>query len=192
MGKSGMEFESGIERALIRDIRHHRAWFAGFGVLFLVLGVTAVAFPWLAAVSLDLFIGTLVLVAGVAQILHCIAAPRWRGTGLSIGLASLAIIAGLLMLFFPVAGVVTLTMFLAFFFLLSGMIKTVFAVQLRPAIGWSWIFTSGIVSLLLGLFILISLNEAFPWVLGLLLGIDFIATGVWMFALAAGAKEVKE
>lgn len=192
MKQSASELEVRVHDTLIRDIKHHRAWFTALGITFLLLGMAAIVFPWVATLSIDLAVGALMLVAGIAQLLHSFSVPRWRGTVLSICLSGFAIIAGTLMVFFPLAGIITLTILVMLFFLLSGIFKTIFAFQVRPAIGWGWILVSGLMSVGLGLLILIKFNEALPWVLGVLLGIDFIVTSVWMLALATSAKKIYE
>ncbi|MDX1635748.1 MAG: DUF308 domain-containing protein [Marinobacter sp.] len=180
-------YEIHIEDRLVRDIREHRGWFTGLGLLFLVLGVAAIAFPWVAALSLELAIGALLLIGGIAQMVQTLRGPRWSGYGMSLTLAGVALIAGLLMLVFPVAGVFTLATVVMLFLLIGGTLKTAFALLVRPAVGWGWILTSGLLSLALGLLILAQFTATVPWVLGLLLGVDFIFTGIWMLMLASHA-----
>lgn len=180
-------YEIRVEDRLVHDIRENRGWFFGLGILFLVLGVAAIAFPWTATLSLELAIGALLLIAGIAQLVHTLRGPRWSGYGMSLGLAALALIAGLLMLLFPVAGVITLSTLVMLFLLIAGAVKTAFALRVRPAMGWGWVLTSGLLSLALGLLILMQFATTVPWVLGLLLGIDFLFTGVWLLMLASQA-----
>lgn len=187
---NGLEVQA--QYILTRDLEHHKRWFTGLGIVFLVLGVAAVAFPWLATLSVEMIIGALLLTGGIAQMLQSFSVPRWRGTLPGFVLAGLAIITGLLMLFFPVAGIITLTMLVTLFFLLSGTAKILFAVQIKPAMGWGWTMVSGLMSLGLALFILFKFNEALPWVLGLLVGIDLVITGFWMMALAASFKKMND
>ncbi len=178
-----------VESHLTENIQHHTGWFTGLGIVFLLLGVAAIAFPWIATLSLEIAIGLLFIIAGVAQGVQSFSIPRWRGFLLSVALSALALILGVLMVFFPMAGAVTLTAFVAAFLLVGGVMKTAFAVQVKPAIGWGWFLASGLLSLLLGLLILLQLEETFPWVLGLLLGIDFLFTGIWMLVLATKARQ---
>lgn len=183
-------YEVNVKGNLINDIKHHTRWFTGLGILFLVLGIAAFAFPFVATLSLEIAVGFLFIIAGVAQAVQSFSVPRWGGFLLNLGLAVLALIVGLLMLFYPLAGVMTLTTLVAAFFLVSGTLKTAFAFQMKPAIGWGLALVGGLLSLALGLLILFQLTEAYPWVLGLLLGVDFIFTGIWMIALASKARNL--
>jgi len=183
-------YEVSVKTNLINDIKHHTHWFTGLGIVFLVLGFAAIAFPFVATLSMEILVGVLFVVAGIAQAVQSFSIPRWSGFFFSLGLSALALIAGLMMLFYPLAGVITLTGLVAAFFLLAGALRTAFALQIKPAIGWGLLLTGGLLSLALGLLILLQLPEAYPWILGLLLGIDFIFTGVWMITLASQARRM--
>jgi|26BtaG_2_1085354.scaffolds.fasta_scaffold04098_4 uncharacterized membrane protein HdeD (DUF308 family) len=78
MKQSTSELEVRVHDTLIRDIKHHRAWFTALGVTFLLLGMAAIVFPWVATLSIELTVGVLMLVAGIAQMLHSFSVPRWR------------------------------------------------------------------------------------------------------------------
>jgi uncharacterized membrane protein HdeD (DUF308 family) len=179
-----------MQHSLVSDIRHKSSWFLALGSLFLVLGVLAIVFPWVATLSFELVVGALFLIAGVAQTAHAFSIGRWKGFGMNLALGLLALIAGVLMLFFPVAGAVTLTTMVAVFLLVTGSIKTGFAFNARPAIGWGWILTSGLLSLALGVLILIQVAASMPWILGLLLGVDFLFSGFWILMLAIKSKQL--
>lgn len=183
-------YQMKVDSHLTENITHHTGWFTGLGIVFLLLGVAAIAFPWIATLSLEIAIGLLFIIAGVAQGVQSFSIPRWKGFLLSVALSALALILGILMVLFPLAGTVTLTAFVAAFLLVGGVMKTVFAMQVKPAVGWGWFMAGGLLSLLLGLLILLQLEETFPWVLGLLLGIDFLFTGTWMLALATQARRM--
>lgn len=179
-----------VENSLLNDIKNHRVWFTGLGVIFLILGILAIAFPWVATLSLELAIGGLFVIAGIAIGAQSFFIPRWKGLAMNLGLATLALVTGVLMLFFPLAGVITLTTLVMLYFLLTGATKTWFALRARPATGWGWILTSGLLSLALGLLILFQMAAFLPWILGLLLGIDFIFGGFWMLVLATKARHL--
>lgn len=179
-----------IDNSLLYEIKNHRGWFIGLGIIFLALGVLAIAFPWVATLSLELAIGIIFVIAGIAIGVQSFFIRRWKGLAMNLGLAVLALITGLLMLFFPLAGVFTLTTLVMLYFLLTGATKTWFAVRVRPANGWGWILTSGLLSLALGVLILFQMAAFLPWILGLLLGVDFIFGGFWMLVLAAKARHL--
>lgn len=183
-------YEIEVQNRLTGGIKGNSNWFLGLGVLFLVLGLAAIAFPWIAALSLDIAIGIILIILGITQVFQAFSAPQWRGFGPSLILASLALIVGGFMVFYPPAGAVTLATLVMIYLLLTGVVKIAFAWKARPALGWGWIFTSGLLSLALGLLILFQFTVTVPWVLGLLVGVDLIFSGVWLLALVYTAKHL--
>ena len=58
-------------------IAEHRLWFLVLGVLLIVLGIIAVAFPFMTTIAVKIFLGWLLLIAGIAQIIHAFAVQKW-------------------------------------------------------------------------------------------------------------------
>jgi uncharacterized membrane protein HdeD (DUF308 family) len=53
----------------------------------------------------------------------------------------------------------------------------VFALTIRPLNDWGWVLASGIVGLLLGVYLFASLPVTAAWLLGLLFGIQLLSEG---------------
>jgi uncharacterized membrane protein HdeD (DUF308 family) len=87
-------------------------------------------------------------------------------------------------LIYPLRGVLTLTLVLATFFLAEGAAKIMMAVQLRSTPKWGWLLVSGLLALLLGVLIWVEFPSTAAWVLGVLLGIDLLFSGVVLVMLA--------
>ena len=133
------------------------------------------------------FIGAVILVQGVVQLIHCFKAKAWSAFAWNLLVAVVYIIAGGLVLARPLSAAIVLTLVLAVFFLVEGGIKLGMAFKVKPAPNWKWILFSGIMGLVLGLIILSGWPGDTLWVLGLFLGIDLIFGGWAMIMLAAGA-----
>jgi uncharacterized membrane protein HdeD (DUF308 family) len=128
--------------------------------------------------------GHRLVIAGVAQTIHAFAARSWGGFfwGLLVGLLYLA--AGIVMWLNPIAGVVTLTVFLAAVLVVDGIFRSILAFQIRPRAGWFWLLLGGIVGIVLGLMIWQQLPSSALSVLGLLLGINLVFSGFTFLMLA--------
>lgn len=147
------------------------------GIIFILLGVFALAHPFLVAMSLDLIIGSILLIAGIVQgyrALRSLKDPR--ATTLLIG-AGFALVAGLLLLTYPLTGLLTLTLILTGFFLFDGVAKMVNAMQFRPLRGWGWLFFSGMLSFILAILILTGLPTTAIWILGIYVAIYLLFLG---------------
>ena len=64
----------------VRDeISHHRGWFIFLGLLLMVAGAAAIAFPLLGTLAVAVWTAIAFAIAGVAQTVHAFAARSWGG-----------------------------------------------------------------------------------------------------------------
>jgi uncharacterized membrane protein HdeD (DUF308 family) len=130
--------------------------------------------PVLASVVTAIFIGWVLLVAGVAMAVYAVS----RRSVLRGVEALLTLIAGLYILVFPLSGTVTLTFVLTVWLLASGVVSLSRALQWRGA-PEAWITAlGGILSIVMGFLIAASLPSSASWAIGLLVGIDLIFWGI--------------
>jgi uncharacterized membrane protein HdeD (DUF308 family) len=109
---------TGSDRGSIQAaISENRTWFIILGVLLIVLGVAAIAFPLLTTIAAKIFLGWLFLIGGVVQIIHAFSTRQWSEFFLDLLIGVLYLIAGSWLAFFPLAGILTLTVLLAALFI---------------------------------------------------------------------------
>ncbi len=102
------------------------------GLLGIAVGVLAVTYPGLAAVTIVLWVGWWAIIAGIIQIIVAIEVRKqieneWM---LVLG-AILSVLFGILLLYRPLTGVLTLTWLFGFYALLYGVIMLVLGFRLR-------------------------------------------------------------
>jgi uncharacterized membrane protein HdeD (DUF308 family) len=168
-------------------VRHARSWFIGLGIAFLVLGALAIILPPAASLATALVIGWLLIISGILQGVHAFQHRSWAHSGWAIAGAIIHVIAGVLVVAFPLAGTVVLTLILASFLLVVGGVKIIRALQHRTMPAWGWLLFDGILSVLLGLLIWMGWPSTAVWALGLLVGINLVFSGASMLLIAAGA-----
>jgi uncharacterized membrane protein HdeD (DUF308 family) len=159
-------------------LRKGTTWGVVLGVLIALLGVLAIALPLVATLAVTLLFGWLFIGVGVFQIVYAIQTRQggqfpWK---LIWGLLYLA--AGVLILFNPVQGVLTLTLILGVTIFVQSAIQIVMAFQLRPAAHWGWLLFSGILGIILGILIWSNWPYSAVWVLGLWVGINLLVDGI--------------
>jgi uncharacterized membrane protein HdeD (DUF308 family) len=166
------------------QVVEHRGWFIFLSVLLIVAGAAAIAFPVLSTIAVEIWTAIVFAIAGVAQTIHAFAARSWGGFfwGLLVGFLYLA--AGLVLWRNPIAGVVTLTVFLAAVLVVDGVFRSVLAFQIRPRPGWFWLLLGGLVGIVLGVMIWQHLPSSALSILGLLLGINLVFSGFAFLMLA--------
>lgn len=160
------------------------------GVVMILLGMAALLMPLFSSLIVELLIGWLLAISGAVSV---VGAFSLRRTGLFVwelisGLITLAV--GLLMLFFPLQGMIALTVLVAVVLVLTGAAQIAFAFWARSVSGWGWGWglLSAIISVGLGGYILVALPEASMMILGLFVGVDFVSTGLALVLIARSVR----
>ena len=159
------------------------------GIFFLILGIFAISQPFLMTLSIEFFLGVLLLAVGLAQVVRALAnwgdSQKWAA--LFGGL--LALVAGGLILANPMTGALTLTFLITVFLLLDGITKTVSALQYRPIEGWGWLLFSGVLSLILAGLIYSGWPTTAGWIIGLYVGVYLLFLGSSLITLSVFLKK---
>ena len=160
------------------SVRQASTWSILWGVSLLILGMVAVASPFLAAVAVNVLIAWLITMAGAVHIVLAFHAHRagsviWK---LLVGLAYLFF--GVYLITHAVLAVASLTLVLASLFLIEGLLNVVLFFQMRSMRGSSWVLIDGVITLLLGLMIYMQWPSSSAWAIGTLVGVSLIISGV--------------
>ena len=170
--------------------RHASTWSIVWGVLLVVFGVLAIGSPLLAAVAVSAVIAWLIILAGVVHLIlafhvHRAGSVAWK---LLVGLAYLVF--GSYLLMHPVLGVASLTLLLASLFLIEGILDIFLFFEMRSMRGSAWVLGDGIITLLLGLLIYLRWPSSSGWVIGTLVGVSMIISGVTRVMLSMAVRKV--
>ncbi len=156
------------------------------GIILIVVGVLAIAAPLAAGVSITIVVGTLLIIGGIGECFLAFQAGAF-GRGLLIFIVgALMAAAGFYMVSQPVAGLAAITLFLTAYFIVSGIIEIIAAVQIRPSSGWGWMLFNGIVTLVLGILLWRQFPLSGAWAVGVLFGIKMIFSG-WTLVFIGNA-----
>ena len=173
------------ENQITREIRDNRGWIIALGIVLIVLGVVAVLFPVMASFAVNLIIGAVLAASGIVELVRSVRMSTRKGLWLGVLNGVLALVIGMLLLLFPLPGVLSLALLVSVFFLVGGVLRMMLAWQLKPHDHWGWVMTSGVLALVLGALIVWQWPEAGAWIIGLLVGIDLIFAGWNSLFLAA-------
>jgi uncharacterized membrane protein HdeD (DUF308 family) len=179
-------------RRQIKDaIKTHSKMFMFEGVVLILFGLMAIALPVVSTLTIGLIVGAALLVGGVVQVVSSFKHSRESGFWLSLVVGALAAIVGLLFLFDPSSGALSLTLLLIALFLAEGVTKIVAAIQMRDVLpNWGWTLVSGLISVVLAGILWSGFPITAAWVLGLLVGINMVFFGVTLIVMAASAKKL--
>jgi uncharacterized membrane protein HdeD (DUF308 family) len=168
-------------------IAENRKWFMVLGLALIILGAIAIAFPFITTIAAKIFLGWVFLIGGIVQIFHAFSVQKWSEFLLTLLVGLVYLLAGAWLSFLPLAGILTLTAFLAVMFILQGALEAGMAFRMRPREGWVWMLLAGIVGVAVGVLIIAELPSSATWAIGLLVGINMISSGFAYFFLAMAA-----
>jgi uncharacterized membrane protein HdeD (DUF308 family) len=168
------------------EVAHHWVWYLILGIVLIVAGMAAIAFPQLSTIAVKALLGWVFLFAGGAMIVHAFTVGEWRGFFANLLIGILYVAGGGVLAFVPLAGLLAITLLIAALFIADGVLEIAAAMRIKPHRAWGWVMVSGIVALVAGLLIALQLPSSAGWVLGLLAGIKLIFAGWSFVALSLG------
>jgi uncharacterized membrane protein HdeD (DUF308 family) len=165
-------------------------WSIGLSVLMILAGVLAIASPMAAGIAVDVLVAWLLVFSGCV---HFVFAWYTRSTGgilWEILLGALYIFIGVYVLVHPAVGLASLTLALAIYLLLEAILEFVMGFTLRPLPGSGWLLFDGIITLILAIMIWRTWPSNTGWVIGTLVGISMLFSGVSRLGISLAARSV--
>ena len=184
MAKDTIQTITTPEKLIEHELTHiqkHWGWFLVLGILLIVGGVAAIAFPILSSVGAVIVLGIILIVSGIFTIVGAFWAGKWSAFLLQILIGILYLIAGIVMDDMPLQSMEVLSLFMAAFFIVAGVFRVVVALAERfPK--WGWALLNGVVTLLVGIIILESYPISALWAIGVLVGVELLFNG-WTWVM---------
>jgi uncharacterized membrane protein HdeD (DUF308 family) len=165
-------------------------WAIGVSILLIVLGIVAIALPFVAGLAISAIVGWMLVFGGVT---HLAAAFHVRGAGavlweLLVGLVYL--VGGGYMVFHPLIGVATLTLFLAGVFLAEGVLEIMGFFGIRGQKNSGWMLFDGLVTIFLAGLIWAHWPSSSVWAIGTIVGISLLMSGVKWLMISMASRNV--
>jgi len=171
-------------------VRKSIGWSIGLSVLMIVAGIIAIASPMAAGIAVNLLVAWLLVFSGCV---HLVFAWHTRSAGgflweLLVGI--LYVLIGVYLLMHPLAGLASLTIALAIYLFLEAILEFVLGFILRPHRGSGWLLFDGIVTLLLAVMIWRAWPSSSAWVIGTLVGISMLFSGICRLVFSLVARSI--
>lgn len=179
-----------LQRVFVKSLRDHWLLLLFEGIALIALGTVAVVVPAVTSLAVEIFIGWLFLAIGAVGLTMTIFGRKLPGLPWSLLSAIMAIVTGGLLVWWPLSGVVTLTLLVAAYFIFDGISSIMLALDHRAnsARSWVWLLASALLDLICAGIIITGLPGTATWVIGLLVGIDMVFGGMAMVASAVMAR----
>ena len=183
---AGLMFGTGID-----EVRKHSTWFLVTGIILIIIGFIAIGSTVVMTMVSMLFLGWLLLFAGLFEVIHGFARRQWSGFFINLLGGILYAVAGFIILDNPGLAAITLTLLIAAILIAAGTFRLVigFSTQLRHR---GWLILNAVISIILGIMILDSWPVSGLWVIGLFIGIDMIFDGWTEVMLALSVRNMPE
>ena len=179
MPEAGTPLHPTLGTAMER-LRHRWGWFLALGVLSIVFGILALASVFLATLTTVYIIAIFIIVAGATEITVGVGARTWGRSSLLVLAGLFYIVAGAFALAQPGPAAVILTLALGITLLVAGVVRIVVGTHMAGH-ARTMVILGGSFTALVGVLIVLGWPSNSIVILGALLGVDLLFTGVMWF-----------
>jgi uncharacterized membrane protein HdeD (DUF308 family) len=165
---------------VLEHLRDRWRWFAAFGLLTMFCGFVSLGVAGLATLVSVYMIAAFVILIGAIEITIGVKAHKWSSRIFVVLVGLLYVVAGSFALANPISGALGFTLMLGAALTATGVVRIIFATRLPEGPKW-YVAFAGVVTVLLGVFIIAGWPENSAYVLGIFLGVDMIIYGAsWL------------
>ena len=180
---------SDVFAAEIATVRRSWVWFLLIGILLMVLGATCIVKAQTATTFSILVLGWILVISGVFWLVNSFLTVTVPIFFLFLLNALIRGGIGYLLIRHPNAGAEGVTMVLAVLFIVGGLFRTAGASVIKFP-WWGWTVLSGIVAVVLGVYLLANWPVASTFFVGIVIGVDLLFDGGALVAFAAAIRSL--
>jgi uncharacterized membrane protein HdeD (DUF308 family) len=175
----------------LRVIHSHWKLFLVQGIVMLLLGLLAVALPNVSTLEIEQLVGWLFIVGGLVRTASLIRKHHLPAFWWSLSSGVIAMLLGILLVRYPMRGVITLAIVMTTLFVVEGIAAIFIAFEFRSYLrNWIWTLFGGVVTLLLAVLIWQGWPSTATWVIGLYVGINMVFLGTSLIFTAVAARGI--
>ena len=173
-----------------KEINRAVGWSIVLSVLMIIAGVLAIVVPPAFGLAVTMLLGWLLVFCGAAHLAFAWETRHSGGLWWGLLLGVVYIVAGGYISLQPMAGLTSLTLVLAAYLLMGSILEFILAYQLRPLPGSGWLVLDAIVTLILAIMIAWTWPANTSWVIGTLVGISMLFSGMTRLMLSLTARRM--
>ena len=171
-------------------VRTATTWSLVVSVLMIAAGLLAIAVPQVAGIAITGVVAWLLLFSAV---LHLLLAWRSGTAGGVLWEILIGVVYGgiaFYLLAHPAVGLASLTLAVAGYLFAEGVVEFAAWWQMRSSSGAGWLLLDGIVTLLLAVMIASTWPSSAAWVIGTLVGISMLFSGISRLMLSLAVRRL--
>ena len=169
-------------------IKKASQWLIVWSTVTFVCGILAIILPLTISFGIALIIGCLIFAAGIGHLFFAFDTRSIGGFLWQLLLSALYMIAAMCLLVNPLLSVISLSLFLAIFLLLEGILEFALYFRLRRFRHSVWLLIDGIGTLILGILMISQWPPASPEIIGALIGISLMLSAVSRVVLSLAVR----
>jgi len=137
---------SKLQARMAGAVKTHWKAFLIEGIVLVLLGLAAILVPPFASLAVAILLGWMFIISGAVQLWLTISAKGMPGFGWALLSALFAIVAGIVLLLWPVQGVLSLTVIVGVYFVMEGVATIMYALAHRRELTdrWGFLVAAGI------------------------------------------------
>ncbi len=148
------------------------------GIVTIILGIAVLAAPFVVGESMLLFVGLVVTVAGVLRMIWAFRTESFGSGAWKFLMGVLTLLAGVFILGHPLLASGTLTLILASYLFLDGLVEFIVALTLEGSKGKGWLLAGGVLSIFLACLLFLQVPFSGVIAIGILMGVKLIFIGL--------------
>ena len=160
-------------------VHEEKAWWPlALGLVLVALGASAFYKVWTGADQNQIMIGVLMVIGGVAQGFYAVFGRQWRNFLAEMAPAILYLLGGMIIIADPLTGSFVLTLLLATTLVVGAVYRIALSFREGLMKGWQIAALALGISAALWLWLLWAWPKSGLWVLGTIVGVELIASGI--------------
>jgi uncharacterized membrane protein HdeD (DUF308 family) len=159
-------------------------------IVLIIFGLLAITLPMASSIGVVIVIGWLVIFDGLAQLVHAFQSKGIGHIVWKLLVAGLYLMAGGYLITSPALGAAGLTLVLGIFLFAEGIADIVAYFATRKSGASQWMLLDGIITLVLGFMIWNRWPVSSLWVIGTLVGVSMLMTGITRLMMALAVRKV--
>jgi uncharacterized membrane protein HdeD (DUF308 family) len=153
-------------------------WSMAVAILIVVAGLFAIILPIVGGIAVTLLVGWVLTMVGLLHFFFAFGGRATRTRLWELLLGAVYLVAGISLLIHPLVGLTTLTLLLAVYLTVKGVLEIVQYFQHHPRRGITWLILDGIINLVLAAIIWSQWPFSSVWVIGTLVGFSILFSGI--------------
>ncbi|WP_022686962.1 HdeD family acid-resistance protein [Sphingomonas phyllosphaerae] len=162
-------------------------WIMAYGIVSVLVGIAAFIWPFAATYAATMVIGILLFVSGVFSIAAGLFGQGHEGRLYAVIFGVLTVIVGAIMVFEPVTGALSLTLIMAVWLAVRGVLEVVLGLRMRRRRGLMIVL--GVLNILLAIFIMVTVPWSALTLPGFILGVSFLVGGITAITAASDHRK---